>query len=252
MHVNEIEPEGTYRPQYRVRWRRVAKILDRIPWLKTRLAAVVRRGLRQVFEPGMVTTERVVEYPFVFQHLGPADGPVLDMGCCESRLPIALASRGYRVVGFDVNSYPYPHPRLRAVRGNILRAPFEDASFSRIIAISVIEHIGIGHYGDPLAREGDHRAVEEIARLLRPGGSAILTVPFGKAMTNEWMRVYDPPRLRRLIRPLHAELVEYAVGDNGQWEPAEEARAAQVDWQGPDRAVALVVASRAPGDDGGR
>lgn len=252
MQANDIEPEGTYRPQYRVRWRGLVRILDLMPWLKTRVANVVRRGLRKVFEPGMVTTERVVEYPFVFQHLGPAKGPVLDVGCCESRLPIALASRGYPVVGFDVSSYPYPHPRLRAVRGDILHAPFDDASFSRILAISVIEHIGIGHYGDPLAGEGDRRAVEEIARLLQPGGCAILTVPFGKAMTNDWMRVYDPPRLRGLISPLQARVVEYAVGDHGLWGPADEERASQVDWNGPNRSVALVVASKPTADKGER
>lgn len=255
MHVHEIEeiePEGTYRPQYHLRWRGLATLLDRIPWLKTRVANALRRGLRHVFEPGMVTTERVVEYPFVFQHLGPPDGPVLDVGCSGSRLPIALASRGYRVVGFDFSGYPYPHPGLRAVRGDIIRAPFDDASFSRIIAISVIEHIGIGHYGDPLAGEGDHRAVEEIARLLRPGGRTILTVPFGKAMINDWMRVYDPPRLRRLIGPLQPQVVEYAVGDDGQWGPAEEDRAARIDWNGPSRSVALVVAAKPPARQEGR
>ena len=111
-----IEPDGTYRPQYRVRWRGLARMLDRIPRTKSLVAGLIRRGLRKVFEPGMVTTERVVEYPFVFQNLSGVRGPVLDVGCCHSRMPMALASRGFRVVGIDVAPYPYAHPGMQAVQ----------------------------------------------------------------------------------------------------------------------------------------
>lgn len=149
-----IEPDGTYRPQFRVRWRGLAGLLDRTPRVKAYLAGLIRRGLRKVFEPGMVTTERVVEYPFVFQNLSGVRAPVLDVGCCHSRMPIALASRGYRVVGLDFAPYPYAHPGLLAVQGDVMRLPFASRSFGAVLAISVTEHIGIGHYRDPSAVHG--------------------------------------------------------------------------------------------------
>jgi len=112
------------------------------------------------------------------------------------------------------------------------------------VAISVIEHIGIGHYGDPSAGSGDCATVCEIARVLRPGGRALITVPFGLAMTNSWMRTYDSQGLAKLLASLHAARVEFAVSRNGVWTPSSEAEAAAVSWNGPDRAVALVVATK--------
>jgi len=205
------------------------------------------QALQKVFDPGLVTTERVIEYPFVFQHLDSIAGPILDIGCCSSGVPIALASRGFRVVGIDVNPYPYPHPNLRAVRGDAMRCPFAAESCAAVLAISAIEHIGIGHYGDPLAAAGDHATVQEIVRVLRPGGVVVITVPFGRAMTTDVQRVYDPLRLTELLRPLTVVHVEHAWSRAGLWMPCSEAEAASVDWNGPARAVAMVIARKPEG-----
>lgn len=239
----DIEPAGTYRPQYRFRWRRAVRLLDRFPRLKAGLADLLRRQLRKVFDPGIVTTERVVEYPFVYQALVGVAGPILDIGCVHSGLPIALASRGYRVVGLDFLPYPFPHPNLQTVRGDAVRFPFATGSFEAVLAISVVEHIGIGHYGDPREAQGDSLAMGEIARVLCPGGRAVITVPFGEARTDGFQRVYDPARLSALLLPLAVTRIEYAWSRHGLWTPCAEREAAQVDWTGPHRAVALVVAA---------
>lgn len=243
----EIEPEGTYRPQYRLRSRGLVRLLDHFPTLKRAGAELVRRGLSRVFEPGMVTTERVVEYPFVFEVLGGIKGRVLDVGCCHSRLPIALASRGLRVVGIDFNPYPFGHPNLRTVRGDVMRIPFAASTFDAVLAISVIEHIGLGHYADPAAPRGDHAAVAEIARVLRPGGRAVITVPFGRPITDDWKRVYDGAQLSDLLAPLSLRRIEFAVSRGGVWVPATDHDAATVDWNGPDRAVVMAVGTRTDG-----
>ena len=194
MMRDEIEPAGTYRPQYHLRWRGMVRMFDRFPRFKEYLAGSARHLLRQIFEPGMVTTERVIEYPFVFEQLHGVAGPVLDLGCCHSRLPIALASRRNCCRRDGFQSYPYRHPGSKAVRADITRMPFGGSTFAAVLAVSVIEHIGIGHYGEPEAGGGDQAAVREIARILRPNGKAVITVPFGQAMTNHWMRVYDGAR----------------------------------------------------------
>ena len=239
----DIEPSGTYQPQYRLRWRGLVRALDRFPRLKARLAGAARHVLRKLFDPGMVTTERVVEYPFIYQHLVGVSGAILDIGCVHSGLPIALASRGYRVVGLDFLPYPYRHPNLRAVRGDAMRCPFAAGSFGAVLAISVIEHIGIGHYGDPTGGVGDRETVREIARILSPGGRAILTLPFGRALTDAFTRVYDGARLRDLLSPLSPLHIEYARSREGLWMPCTEGEAATADWNGPTRAVALIVAA---------
>ena len=244
MSSNEIEPTGTYRPQYRLQWRGLVRLLDRFPRAKACLADLVRRALTKVFDPGVITTERVVEYPFVYQNLTGLTGPILDIGCVHSRLPIALASRGHRVVGLDFLPYPYRHPNLQAVRGDATRTPFHATSFDAVLAVSVIEHIGIGHYGDPSAEGADREAVREIARILKPEGRSVITLPFGRSLIDDSKRVYDAPHLQRLLAPLRLLHIEYAWSRQGLWTPCTQAEAAAVDWNGPNRAVVLVVAMR--------
>jgi SAM-dependent methyltransferase len=76
------------------------------------------------------------------------------------------------------------HCLLGAV-GDVRRLPFRDASFDAVYSMGTIEHF-----------DETERAVEEIARVLRPGGRAIVGVP----------NRYDP-----FLRPLLATLLQ-AVG----------------------------------------
>lgn len=59
--------------------------------------------------------------------------------------------------------------RLFVERQDARALDYDNESFDRVYSISVIEHIP----GD-----GDSAALEEIARVLRPGGRACLTVPY--------------------------------------------------------------------------
>ena len=105
MSGNEIEPTGTYRPQYRLRWRGLVRLLDRFPGMKARLADLVRRLLTKVFDPAVVTTERVVEYPFVYQNLACPDVSwTSDASTAGSPSPRPRAGTGWSVSIF----FPIP------------------------------------------------------------------------------------------------------------------------------------------------
>ena len=52
------------------------------------------------------------------------------------------------------------------VVGNALRLPFGNATFDRVIAAEVLEHV-----------PDDRMAISELARVLRPGGTMAVTVP---------------------------------------------------------------------------
>jgi SAM-dependent methyltransferase len=41
----------------------------------------------------------------------------------------------------------------------------------------VIEHIGLGRYGDPLDPLGSLKACNELARVIKPGGNLYISVP---------------------------------------------------------------------------
>ena len=44
----------------------------------------------------------------------------------------------------------------------------------------VVEHIGLGRYGDPLDPTGDLKAIAELKRVVRPGGHLLFVVPTGQ------------------------------------------------------------------------
>jgi hypothetical protein len=44
----------------------------------------------------------------------------------------------------------------------------------------VIEHIGLGRYGDPIDPDGDIKSINELKRVVAPGGSVLFVVPVGR------------------------------------------------------------------------
>lgn len=57
----------------------------------------------------------------------------------------------------------------------------------------VIEHIGLGRYGDPLDYDGDMKALFELKRVIAKGGRLLLVLPVGTPARIEFNthRVYD-------------------------------------------------------------
>ena len=119
-----------------------------------------------------------------YDRLGAKPGDlVLDMGCGGGRHAFETVRRGCRIVALDQsleelvdvkNTFAamidagelHSHVQGQPVSADALKLPFADGTFDRIICSEVLEHI-----------PDDHTAIEELARVLRPGGSIALTVP---------------------------------------------------------------------------
>jgi SAM-dependent methyltransferase len=108
---------------------------------------------------------------------------VLDLGCGGGRHAFEVYRRGADVVAFDLDPGELTpvtsmfggmraagevseQTGARAVSGDATSMPFGDGMFDRVIAAEVLEHI-----------LDDQRAMNELARVLRPGGLAAITVP---------------------------------------------------------------------------
>lgn len=94
---------------------------------------------------------------------GNTSARILDLGCGEGVLVKAFRERGYNITGMDLN---YESEYVQ--RGSILETGHPDASYDIVLCLDVIEH---------LSYEDQERAVCEMARLLKPGGKLLLTVP---------------------------------------------------------------------------
>jgi len=108
---------------------------------------------------------------------------LLDLGCGAGRHAFEAARRGAQVVALDTDlgelrqvsaiavameeagEIQVP-ASIRAAAGDATAMPFPDAYFDIVIAAEVLEHI-----------PRDQNAMTEVARVLRPGGVAAMTVP---------------------------------------------------------------------------
>jgi len=175
-----------------------------------------------------VTSERLVEYDFLVRNLVPPGKKaiVLDVGSAGSGLMKAIGDFGkrWRVLGIDLE--PGCDARMDA-----RSMGFADATFDLVIGISTIEHI-----------DGDMKAMQEISRVLKKGGSAVITVPYGKGKKPEH-RIYDRNALSRLAAGLSTAKKEfYRYDSGGKWIRCSQTIADRVDVPVPARLHSAVCA----------
>lgn len=135
---------------------------------------------------------------------------VLEVGCCESDWLQRAADcwRDARFVGIDVRTKVRLGTQLMAVQANVLDPDIvQPESLDAIVSLSAIEHVGLGHYGDPLAPDGDTKAITNCMRWLKPGGWLYFDVPYdptGYRVHGTECRVYDDNALwdRLWVNPL--------------------------------------------------
>ncbi len=170
---------------------------------------------------------RIMEYPLALTLLDVQPGmTMLEVGSGFISLPpLWLASeRGAAVTAVDREPYTDEHrehvealakmvhlvpERLRIVSADAQHLPFDDDTFDRISAVSVLEHLDLFT---------DAYVARELGRVLKPGGRLVITVPFnlGKHIENEdWggegyeQRHYTDATLReRLIHPSGLHFVD--------------------------------------------
>ena len=124
-------------------------------WFETPIGKAVREG----------------EAELIGELLSPKPGErVLDAGCGTGVFTLDILAAGSRVVGLDISGtmlsaacnktkgYPFS-----GVRGDMLRLPFRDNHFDKVVSITALEFIG-----------NAKGAVDELFRVTRPGGRVVV------------------------------------------------------------------------------
>jgi SAM-dependent methyltransferase len=93
---------------------------------------------------------------------------------------VALASAYIPIEFYEYRTADIKLSGLTPLQADLLKLPFENNSIMSLSCMHVIEHIGLGRYGDKIDYDGDLKAISEIKRVLAPGGSLLFVVPIGK------------------------------------------------------------------------
>lgn len=69
---------------------------------------------------------------------------------------------------------------LSSFSADLTQLHFESDSIDSLSCMHTVEHVGLGRYGDPIDPEGDTKAISELIRVTKKGGSLLFVVPIGK------------------------------------------------------------------------
>lgn len=167
-----------------------------------------------LFEHTMVQRrDRALRY--ICEHFG-KDAKVLDLGCGAGVLSEKLLERGYTLTAADLSTdmlslaarrlRRFPAGTFALQQADCLDLPFEDGQFDLVVCL------GVFGYFDEVTR-----ALGEIRRVLRPGGTFLMSVRNAnqRYLINPVQLAKLPYRiLRRLVAP-RSPAAPRASGDDG-------------------------------------
>jgi SAM-dependent methyltransferase len=181
--------------------------------------------------------ERVVEYPWLLSRLSHF--------AKQSRFLDAGSTLNYESILRHRNVNPHkwsiltlsPEPScfwnlgVSYLYEDLRALPFQDDWFDGITCVSVIEHVGMDNadyagvdsYREKRPRDF-LRAISEMRRVIRSGGSLLLTVPFGRYHDYGWLQQFDSAMLADLIsefRPRKIDRSFFCYTDRG-WKLTQE------------------------------
>ncbi|MBA7645685.1 hypothetical protein ES703_53443 [subsurface metagenome] len=165
---------------------------------------------------------RCIEYPFAASNIGDAK-VILDVGSAKAdKLWISwLDSLNIDVYATDYDELIYSVKNIKFSKSDIRKLDFQANTFDKIIAVSVIEHIGLDrpqvlNKEKPKTEDdGDVKAFKEFLRVLKPGGKIIMTFPFGirdELILGNEARNYTENSIKNfssLAEPILLEYYEY-------------------------------------------
>jgi SAM-dependent methyltransferase len=107
---------------------------------------------------------------------------------------------------------------------DLKQLPFENSSIASLSCMHTIEHIGLGRYGDELDSDGDIKAIEELKRVLQPGGDLLFVTPVGKPKVQfNAHRVYSYEQIVNYFSPLTLKEFSLVPDKGGLIENADPA-----------------------------
>ena len=106
--------------------------------------------------------------------------PAFHVDIGSSVMTVNVLSATAKTIFVDYRPIQVQLSNLLPLSGDIVRLPFRSESVSSLSCLHVLEHIGLGRYGDRINPLGSQLAARELQRILAPGGKLFLSLPVGR------------------------------------------------------------------------
>ncbi len=116
---------------------------------------------------------------------------------------------------FDIRPQTTAVKNIRFVTADFMNIPESLTGYTdSLSSLNVLEHFGLGRYGDPIDIEGDKKGLENMRKVLKPGGKFYLSVPIGpQRIEFNAHRVFSLAYLLKLLQP-HFTIDRYSFVDD--------------------------------------
>lgn len=129
---------------------------------------------------------------------------------------VGLISQFTMTTMIDIRPISITQEGLYFLEGNILDLPFNDNEINSLSSLCVIEHIGLGRYGDEIDSYGSEKAIKELKRVLKKDGNLYVSVPVDKVNKIYFNahRAFTRDYILELFKPFKLIEEKYIYGDN--------------------------------------
>ncbi|MBI2410226.1 class I SAM-dependent methyltransferase [Candidatus Kaiserbacteria bacterium] len=192
--------------------------------------------------------DRAIEYPWLLSRLPIGPSRLLDAGSVLNFETILdhpkLADKQITIANLNPEPNCFWRRGVSYVFEDIRQLPFKSDMFDMVTCISTLEHIGMDNTEKYTAdsrykenRPDDYlRALEELRRILVPGGTLYLSVPFGERKHFGFLQQFDSSMLRAMVALFsESESVFYHCAEDG-WQISTEEEGASATFTPPEHA----------------
>ena len=161
---------------------------------------------------GIGIDERIVEYPWIFSKLLIGSSKILDAGSTFNFTEIIthplIKNKDLTIFTYFPETKNFNEKRVSYVYGDLRDMPFRNNYYDQVISQSTIEHIDKDNsiYGYEASKVTEEKksyeylkAIKEFIRITKPGGSVLLTFPYGKFEDHGFFQQFDHEMLQRVI-----------------------------------------------------
>jgi SAM-dependent methyltransferase len=197
---------------------------------------------------GIGVDERCVEYPWLFVHLPTTAKTVLDAGSVLNFDYLLdhhyFTDRQLHIVTLAPEEQCFWEKGISYLFTDLRYLPLREAYYDVIVCLSTLEHVGLDnrqytqsqHHTE--VSSGDYKlAIQELRRVLKPGGILLMSVPFGRYQNFGNFQQFDSALLAEAISAFGpAQTIDktfFRYNAQG-WQIATEAECAQCEYVHPD------------------